>query len=545
MGVAISSRQELEAWLEDKPREWAQVIALRAALRVLPFTCDPAAFRDRIVDPRLALAVFRASAIPSGARKIPPDDIAAARTASAAAYAADAAASAAAAADADAAASAHAPASDAARAAYAYAAAAAADAAYAAARAAYAAAAASDAAYISARAAYVAPASDAAVWLAIGGDCDRLEREVALISTLTAPLWHDALPEWLDPIWARASAWLDGSSDGFGVWREWYQRKLDGERFEFASFDADAENEFFTRLFAQNDEWWDRELAAVNADIADWVTELAKPKLTDAELNQNPTVINFALDADGRTVLAPEPLPNGLQDDPDARDTHAEIRRLIDLARLVSAHGTTQAVDMLEVLDLLAQSAGSSVEGLRPRLFVLRGKELIRQVDIRQRDDPVGLPLSVPQINAFVPLIEAVRQCANEDPKLRKLWHGPESDGPPLTKRQLEIAITVLNETGQTTAEAQEPLAIATEQVPANASENDPARRTASEMVRNVFRSIGKGLKKVDEGTKSADRWIKLAERATQIWAKVRQYLPDDEFIARLLDWISKGGGSA
>ena len=32
----ITSREELHVWLKDKPADWAQVIAARAALRVLP-----------------------------------------------------------------------------------------------------------------------------------------------------------------------------------------------------------------------------------------------------------------------------------------------------------------------------------------------------------------------------------------------------------------------------------------------------------------------------------------------------------------------------
>jgi hypothetical protein len=520
MGVAISSREELEAWLEDKPREWARVIALRAALRVLVIASDPAIFRDRSVDPRLPLTLFRVGAVSSGARKIPRhDDVtyaAAKATTDAAAYAADY------------------PAVKTIADTVAYAAAkAVTDAAV------YAAAAnsAADAAAYAAAAASSAAAYTAAVWAAILGDCTRLQNGTAPSALLAQPLWIDR-PDWFQDAWGKAVQWLSRSDYSFAIWRDWYQRKLDGKPFEFAGFDADAEREFFTRLFAKDDAWWNREPAAVNADIAGWVAELARPKLTDTDLDQNPTVINFGLDDDGRTVLAPEPLPNGVQDDPDARDTHAEIRRLIDLARLVSAHGTTQATDMLEVLDLLEQSAGLTVGGLRPRLFVLRGKELIRQVDIRQRDDPVGLPLSVPQINVFVPLIEAIKQCANEDPKLRKLWHGPESDGPPLSKRQLEIAITVLNETGQTTAEAQEPLITATEQVPANASENDPARRTASEMVRNVFRSMGKRAKHLDEGSKTAERWMKFGERGAQMWTKLRDVLSGDDVISQVLNLI-------
>lgn len=266
MGVAISSREELEVWLEDKPREWAQVIALRAALRVLPFACEPAAFSGRIVDPRLPLAVFRASAISSGAAKIPLDDIAA--YAAAAARAASAA---------------RAAAADAARAASA-------------ARAAYAAAdavrvAASTArASAAARAAFAADTASAAsaafaVWQSIVVDCDRLDHGAVVGAVIEAPLWPNGLlPEALAPIWTRASAWLDANPpDGFPTWREWYERKLQGKRFEFEGFNEAAEREFFDRLFAQDNSWWNRKPEAVNAEIAGWVEELRQPSTPNVD----------------------------------------------------------------------------------------------------------------------------------------------------------------------------------------------------------------------------------------------------------------------
>lgn len=341
-------------------------------------------------------------------------------------------------------------------------------------------------------------------------------------------------PDWFHELWDRAARWLSRPEHGFAIWREWYFDRLEGLPHAFDRFDAAADEAFYGWIVEQDDDWWKRDPATVNADIAAKVETLRRPALpSDEELVQNPAVVNFALDGEGRTVLAPEPLPNGLHDDLDARDSHGEIRRLIDLARLASAHGTTQATDMLEVLDLLEQSVGLTVEGLRPRLFVLRGKELMRQVDIRQRDDPVGLPLSVPQINAFTPLIAAVRQLADEDPKLRGLWQGLDGGAPALENKQITALVDALKAVGQTTPEAQEPLATAAGQVRPDASAADPARRSASEMLRNVFRSISKRIKWADDKSQAA---IGFIDRMKDLWERVRSILPDDELIARILD---------
>lgn len=52
--IDIRSREDLRAWLEDKPVNWARAIAVRAALRVLPIAV-------RYSTGRGALAVFRAT----------------------------------------------------------------------------------------------------------------------------------------------------------------------------------------------------------------------------------------------------------------------------------------------------------------------------------------------------------------------------------------------------------------------------------------------------------------------------------------------------
>jgi KAP family P-loop domain len=80
--------EKLEGWLRDMPREWAQAIGARTALRVLPLSS--AGFRDeRLLEPGtliLVLASFRASFISWAALKYPGADI---NIRAAAGYAAD------------------------------------------------------------------------------------------------------------------------------------------------------------------------------------------------------------------------------------------------------------------------------------------------------------------------------------------------------------------------------------------------------------------------------------------------------------------------
>jgi hypothetical protein len=71
----ITSREELEAWLKDKPAQWAQVIAARAALRVLPYAF---AYESNDSDKWMkasAIAFFRAVALPLIAFDFPDRDM--------------------------------------------------------------------------------------------------------------------------------------------------------------------------------------------------------------------------------------------------------------------------------------------------------------------------------------------------------------------------------------------------------------------------------------------------------------------------------------
>ena len=237
--MPITSHKELELWLKDKPADWAQVIATRAVLRMMPYAFAEQVPQEWVND--FALGLIRAISISWAASNFPAHDMAdAAAYASAAAYAA-------------------------------------ADAAYAvdAARAAYAAA---DTAY-AARAADAA--ADAAVWPNINHDCDWLAAETNQASAariLTRKtLWPAGVPDGWDKARAFADARLAALGEGYGVWIDWYDRRVRGKRAAFAipgDKNRTKDKKILTRLADATDEdFWGKGATFVNTTLQSWIDE--------------------------------------------------------------------------------------------------------------------------------------------------------------------------------------------------------------------------------------------------------------------------------
>jgi len=253
--IGINSPGELEAWLKDKPVEWARVIAHRAAMRVLPLVAEEWK-SDRPFERKqaLTLALFRANLVARAACYRPNVEMEPFLRASA-----DLA-----------------------------------DAAHDALAVAYAAAFAAISAFesVSAKAAIQAvdaatfQVSDAAVlWRAVSMDAQWL----AAIGKPTQNNFRNLLHEklWL----SRDSAWgvynlrelrialmenleIDDLKGGkIGGWApllNWYRQvSFFIMPHEGSKFSPELE----LKIATQSDEWWNRSAAAVNADIARWVEQ--------------------------------------------------------------------------------------------------------------------------------------------------------------------------------------------------------------------------------------------------------------------------------
>ncbi|MHA7818680.1 MAG: hypothetical protein ACX930_03420 [Erythrobacter sp.] len=381
-------------------------------------------------------------------------------------------------------------------------------------------------------------------WEAVSKDCSAADQGKSSQELLDTSIWPET-PEWFASSWAKATRYLSGRGSDFSVWREWIYGRIQGYPRSFSQFDARADREFYNRIFRQDVEWWMRDPAEVNADIKALVDSLRIPKPpSDEELTQNPRAFTFSLDAEGRSELDEDLLPNGLQGDADERDNHGEVLRLIEHAVIATA-GDTNAKDMADPTELLRDAIGANIEELRPRLFILRARELIRQVKERESGTSMHPQLSEKQRDAYLPLVAALEMIAEFSPKLAELWNGKLGQtGTPLTRETLDLIALALRTTGQTTELAQSIVEASNRQVAPDAPEDDPARIAASETSRNVVRKMGGGIKKAGDGARAIESIAKLIERGAKIWRSVKDHLPAEETITRILEWMARGGGS-
>ncbi|MEP1443138.1 MAG: hypothetical protein ABJK39_09035 [Hyphomicrobiales bacterium] len=296
--LEIKTREELEAWFEQRPPAVAQVVAARAALRSLPYIVE--AKNDENFESRVLLPVLRAVTIPWAALRYPTHNIyflaakaayfnasgLAERTATHAAFATGA------------------------------------DVVI------------SDAAAHAVNFSYAATLIDA-FWNESLQDCAFLEGAIeqgdeiehAARDLAGEPSWRtQPMPAEALERWGELKGSLSNAGDKWHVWRDWYQARLDGGKT--IDVPNDLLEDLDVRIATLDEELWKQGPAEVNAkiqELMDGTLEVLALSLSDDIPPQEPASIKPEWRGDFLT------LPNTkAQDDLSGASIEAAFGSLID-----------------------------------------------------------------------------------------------------------------------------------------------------------------------------------------------------------------------
>lgn len=363
--AGIGSRADLKVWLKGKPREWAQVIAARVALRALPVGLEAIKRQPERID-EYASALFRANAISWAKCNFPAYDMAYSTAAAAAAASSATATSASFAAFA-----AHADTSSAASSAAA-------------------ATAAADRSYT----------SDGHLWRAIESDGEWLMQQASdenAVQVMTqSGLWPRQPPQFWTEIRERAMANLLALDPSYKVWTDWFDRRVKGEHAAFdIPGDADRKEDkaILARLAdATNEDFWGKGAHHVNTTLQGWIDEARARAAAESPLpEQEDGATAYGLNDAGRVDRLPAGDQQHLRDAPDQRRNYADIR---DAAQELAEEGQRLGGRLRRALDRFLASLPETFEQAEAYLVWRDGNALRRihrahrlVADSREPDD--------------------------------------------------------------------------------------------------------------------------------------------------------------
>lgn len=308
----IEGFEDLKTWLEGKPPDWAQIIAIRSVLRTIPAL----GYEEGLWLRRFTPAVVRAIFISWAARSFPAHDMSDAAVA--AAYFAVI------------------PRNQAKR----YVADAAAYSAFAANSVTASRLAASPTNSDAARAVNYA-VSDFDDWQSVRNDCDwllkRSDYSAASRAFTRRSLWLGRPSKSWQVGWISVARKLRKIDSNYDVWIDWYERRIRGER---AAFDIPGDKrrvedkKILIRLAeATEEEFWGKGHEYVNAALKGWLDEararVAGPPPADdiAVPPQQAGAIAYGVDKRGKLDRLPHRDQKHLRDEPDQRRAYRDLRK--------------------------------------------------------------------------------------------------------------------------------------------------------------------------------------------------------------------------
>lgn len=468
MAVEIASTDAFQAWLEDKPRAWTQILAIRTALRALPVAWgDPKDY-----EAYEAAAIFRAAILCWTACKWPSHEahvslvVAATRLRWGAGGTSilRPAALAIAAEDDDIA------------------------------------AVDTVAAMISAIAVLNARKGDAVessdLWTALSADLTylsdvRVSQALAALRLSSRPLWHRQQPPWSVESTERMREALEGRGAELQLWVDWYARRIGGSESAFGLPPAEDET-IGHRLSIASSKFWGRNFPEIATEILGWIDALRPP--APLPESQNRIAPTFESEPNGRVDLAVDPDASRALIGEEAADQHAEARFAVECA--IAACRGNAAAAIREKLERYREALGDVPGAIRPGLLVQRGEALRQELQLRQRggaadsDLPPLLDTALLDVKAVVTahnmLVELNAPLAARDRAIL----GPDAVQAQISREDAQAVIESASEAGVLTPAARDVLETAAELAPPEADPQNRLSRMLTETIRNFGRKI-------------------------------------------------------
>lgn len=364
---------------------------------------------------------------------------------------------------------------------------------------------------------------------AVSRDISELEAGRPPSQLCRMPLWGQSFDQTNGNL-RRARQSLANDEIHFQHWFEWYDRRVRGLATAFEGFTKSDDIEFYQFLSDQPKEWWDQDPFALSAAIATKADELRQPGLPSAsELRQDERAVTFEVQEDGAVGLASQRNSSEVDHSEDAQERHREALTDALAALDASRPGVTQATDVEQPLKRYIDALGEDTFGISHALLIARGEKLRRLIAQREDDLNFAVPFSSEQSGRLADWLTAHNLLVGLDPFLssvERISKGPDAVPTVLDLEALKAVIISAEAQEIPDVEAASALDDLAENVPSTATPNDRRLRQATEGLKNFVRGIGALIKK--HGWKLGAGGGLVAERA---YAAA-------EWVQRNIEWL-------
>ncbi|MEL7470974.1 MAG: hypothetical protein AAFN27_21155 [Pseudomonadota bacterium] len=227
-------------------------------------------------------------------------------------------------------------------------------------------------------------------------------------------LWCGELPTGSLEDWSSLRDHLLADNEGWKVWVDWYQDRLEGKP-------AIEDLEVAKALIP--DEIWKAGPATLNAEIARLIRKHTTELPETLEVSQSKAGENFGGTHEQRIDVADDPLVRAISTDAIAQEFHAEV---LDAAEQVldCCRRSNQLDRLAQTVDGYLKKLGTSPEEVSPAM-VGRGERLrtLRDADrrLQAENDPIPGPMAPDAFARLEDLISAHNQYVSTEPALKEI----------------------------------------------------------------------------------------------------------------------------